>query len=82
LIWEVEGRRAELVEELGEASRRLTVAAVLVALAAFILAMLPLAVVLGAPRQDWLGPALTSLAAILTGTKVVAAVWGILRGAF
>lgn len=81
MIWEVEGLREELVEELGQTSRALTAAAVLVALAAFILAMLPLAVVLGAARQDWLAPVLTSLAAILTGTKMVAALWGILRGA-
>jgi len=79
LIWEADGRREELVEELGQASRGLTVAAVLVALAALVLAMLPLAVILSGASLDWLYPALASVAAIVTGTKVAAAIWGILH---
>ncbi len=81
MIWEANGRREQLIEELGEASRGLTAAAVLVGFVALILAMLPLAVLLSGASLDWLSPALTSLAAILTGTKVVAALWGILHGA-
>lgn len=81
MIWEADGRREQLVEELRQASRGLMAAAVLVGFAALILAMLPLAVLLSATSLDWLAPALTGVAAILTGTKVVAALWGILRGA-
>jgi hypothetical protein len=65
----------------GQTSPGLTAAAVLVACAAVVLAMLPVAVLLSAPSWDWLSPALTSAAAMITGTKWVAAVWGILRGA-
>ena len=81
MIWEADGRREQLIEELGQASRGLTAAAILVAFAALVLAMLPLAVLLSGASLDWLSPALTGLAAILAGTKAVAAVWGILRGA-
>ena len=81
MIWESEGRREQLIEELGEASRGLTAAAVLVAFAALILAMLPVLVLLSAARLEWLSPLLTSLAAVLTGTKLVAIVWGVIHGA-
>jgi hypothetical protein len=81
LIWESEGRREQLIEELGEASRGLTAAAALVALAALILAMLPLAVLLSGASLGWLAPVLTSLAAVLTGSKLEAIVWGVIHGA-
>lgn len=48
--------------------------------AALLLAMLPLAVLLSGARLDWLSPVLTSLAAILAETKVVAALWGMAHG--
>jgi hypothetical protein len=76
LIHQGIGRREELVEELGEASRGLAAAAILVAFAALVLAILPVAVLLSGANLDSLSPALTSLAGILTGTKLVAAVWG------
>ena len=81
MIWESKGRPEQLIEELGEASRGLTAAAVLVAFAAVILAMLPVLVVLSSVRLEWLSQVLTSLAAIVTGTKLVAAVWGVLSRA-
>ncbi len=81
MIWEPDGRREELIEELGRASRGLTAAAILVGCAAVILAMLPLAVLLSGASLDWLSPALTGLAAILAGTKVVGVAWGVLHGA-
>ena len=81
MIWEAEGQREQLVEELGQASRGLTAAAILVGFAAVILAMLPLAVVLGGTSLDWLSGALTGMAAVLAGTKAVASVWGILQAA-
>ena len=80
MIWGGDGRREELVAELGEASRSLTAAAILVAFAALILAMLPLAVILSGASLDWLSSALTGLAAILAGTKVVAGLWGMAHG--
>lgn len=80
MIREVE-RREQLTEEFGEASRGLAMAAVLVGCASVILAVLPLAVLLSGASLDWLSPTLTVVAAILTGTKVVAALWGILGGA-
>ena len=81
MIWEADGRREELIEELAEASRGLTAAAVLVAFAALILATLPVAVLLSGASLDWLSPALTSLAGILTGTKLVAVILGLARRA-
>jgi hypothetical protein len=80
MIWEADGRREELVEELEAAGRGLTAALVLVGFAALLLSMLPLAVLLSGANLDWLSPVLTSLGAILTGTKVVVAAWGVLRG--
>lgn len=77
MIWQADERREELIEELGRASRGLTAAAILVAFAAVILAMLPLAVLLSGASLDWLSPVLTGLAAILAGTKVLAALWGL-----
>lgn len=74
-------RREQLIEELGEASRGLTAAAILVAFAAFTLAMLPLAVLVSGGSLGWLSSVFTSLAAIVTGTKLVAVVWGLLSRA-
>jgi predicted permease len=70
-----------LIEELEEASRGLTAAAVLVGFAAVIFAMLPVVVLLSGASLDSLPPVLTSLAAILTGTKLVAVAWGVVHGA-
>lgn len=81
MIWEAAGRREQLVEELVQARRGFTAAAVLVVFVALILAILPLAVLLSGATLDWLSPVLTGLAAILAGTKSVAIAWGILRGA-
>ena len=81
MIWEANARREQLVEELGQASRGLTAAAVLVAFAALILAILPVAVLLAGVSLDWLSPAFTGLAGILAGTKAVAVAWGLVRGA-
>lgn len=77
MIQDADGRREQLIEELEEARLSLTAAAVLVAFAAVMLATVPFAVLVSGARLDWLPPALTGLAAILTGTKVVVALWGV-----
>jgi len=81
LIWKADERREQLVEELGQVRLGLTAAAGLVALAAVLLAMLPVLALVGSPNLDWLSPVLTSLAAVLTGTKLVAIGWGVLSRA-
>jgi hypothetical protein len=68
-------------EEVGGASSARVAATLLTAVAALILAMLPVAVVLGSGLQNWVAPAMGSLAAVLGGTKVIAVVWGLVQGA-
>jgi len=77
--WETDVGPENLIE-VGRASRGRIAAMLLVAFAAFILAMLPLAVALGSGLEDWVSPVLGSLAVILSGTKVVAALWGLVQG--
>lgn len=68
-------------EEVGRASPARVAATLLTAFAALILAMLPVAVVLGSGLQNRVAPAMGSLAAVLSGTKVIAVVWGLVQGA-
>lgn len=81
MVWGAAGRREHLAEELEQTSRALAAAAVLVVFAALVLAILPVAVLIGGASMDWLSPTFTGLAAILAGTKAVAVAWGIVRGA-
>jgi len=81
MVWGAAGRREQLAEELEQVSRGLAASAVLMVSAALALAILPAAVLLSGASMDWLSPTLTGLAAILAGTKAVAAAWGIVGGA-
>jgi hypothetical protein len=77
--WEADDSPEDLIE-VGRPSPARVAATLLTAFAALILAMLPVAVVLGAGLQKWVAPAMGSLAAVLSGTKVVAVVWGLVQG--
>jgi hypothetical protein len=78
--WEADDSPEDLIE-VGRPSLARVAATLLTAFAAPILAMLPVAVVLGAGLQKWVALAMGSLAAVLSGTKVIAVVWGLVQGA-